>query len=134
MKKIILTSILILTLLLSLQTQPVKAAAKKNAKGPAGVSVSYYVKRKRALVVYFKNLNLARSVSYVLSYTSNGVPKGAVGNLNIKKKYSLTRELTFGTASAGVFRYDTGIKNTVLEVTTVLKNGRSSTKRYKIKV
>lgn len=99
-----------------------------------GISVTANIRAKKAVVVYFKNLNRASSVSYMLSYDSKQGPQGALGTIPLKGKFSLTRELLFGTCSNKVCRYDTGIKNCVLEVTAKLKNGKKEVKRIKLRV
>jgi hypothetical protein len=47
---------------------------------------------------------------------------------------SLTRELVFGTASNGVYRYHSNVTNAKLEITSVLKNGQKRIKKFRIKV
>lgn len=106
-----------------------------HAAAPAGgISVTTSLRAKKAVVVYFKNLNRASSVSYMLSYDSKQGPQGALGTIPTKGKFSLTRELLFGTCSNKVCRYDTGIKNCVLEITAKLKNGKKEVKRIKLRV
>ncbi len=110
----------------------VKTAPKKAA---AGISVTPRLRKDRkAVVVYFKNLNVASSLSYTLSYKSAGEPRGVVGTIDTAGKFSLSREFLFGTCSAGVCRIDPKITGVVLEITAKLKNGKTQTKRFKIKV
>lgn len=113
---------------------PKKPVAKTTNIGKGGVSVSAIVRGKKSVRVYFKNLNKAKSVSYMLSYKSKQGPQGALGTIATKGKYSLTRDLLFGTCSNKVCRYDTGIKDCVLEVTSKLKNGKTDFKRIKLRV
>lgn len=89
---------------------------------------------RRALNVYFSNLSKVKSVSYMLIYQANGVDKGAGGTIDVTKGDSINRELIFGTESSGVYRYDEGIANMKLEVTTELLNGKKTLKRFRIKV
>ena len=112
----------------------IKPVAKTSSVGNGGISVTTSMRGKKSVIVYFKNLNNASSVSYVLSYTSKLGPQGALGTILTKGKYSLTRELLFGTCSNKVCRYDTGIKNCVLEVTSKLKNGKTDVKKIKLQV
>lgn len=129
-----ITLFILFTLILT-SPHDIFAQKKPNPKAPASVTVSTSLMRyKRGINVYFKNLHLARSVSYTLSYTSQGEPRGVVGTIDPKKKYSLSRQFLFGTCSSGVCRIDKDVKNVVLEVVTTFKNGKSSAKKYKIKV
>ncbi|OGK18282.1 hypothetical protein A3G67_03235 [Candidatus Roizmanbacteria bacterium RIFCSPLOWO2_12_FULL_40_12] len=89
---------------------------------------------RRAIVVAFGNLKSVRSVSYALIYQTDSSQEGASGSIDSSVGNSATRELLFGTCSAGVCRYHTGIKNARLEVTTFLKNGKKSIKRFRIRV
>lgn len=98
------------------------------------VTVSPKLRRDRnALIIYFNNLTSATSVSYSLIYTANGRDEGAGGSVR-PSEGSATRELLFGTCSAGVCRYHSNISNMKLEVTIVSKSGKTTTKRYRIKV
>ncbi len=113
--------------------QHVNGAKKTLAKT---VAVSYSVRRdRRAVSVYMSGLAYARAVSYMLSYTRNGIPDGVAGTLNLKRyKKNWSNTLVFGTASNKVYTYHRNIKNVVLEVNITLKNGKSQTKRFKIKI
>jgi len=126
-KKTILFALLFIAV--STTTNVAHAAVKQ-----AGISVTASVKAKKSVVVYFKNLNKASSVSYVLSYKSKQGPQGVVGTIPTKGKFSLTREFLLGTCSNKICRYDTGIKDCVLEVTARLKNGKKEVKRIKLRV
>ena len=89
---------------------------------------------KKALNVYFFNLQNAKSVSYFLTYITNGQEEGARGDLNLSGKSSQTSELLFGTCSKNVCRYHTNIKDARLEVSYTSKTGKRYLKKYKIKV
>lgn len=136
MKKFIIIAFTLFSI--SALFSPAFAAAKKPAKKAvvsSGISVSTQLRKdRRALYVYFKNLNAAKSVSYTLSYNSSNGPQGAMGTIQTKGKYSVTRELVFGTASNRVYKYDKNVKNAVLQVSAVLKTGKAWNKQFKIKI
>lgn len=89
---------------------------------------------KKALIVYFSNLQNAKSVSYMLVYKSNGQEEGAMGGINLTGLSNQSQELLFGTCSKNVCRYHTNIKNARLEVSYTSQNGKKYLKKYKIKI
>ena len=89
---------------------------------------------RRAIIVSFEGLNEVASVSYSLTYRTRGTDQGAGGIIDSKSGGTATRELVFGTASNGIFRYDTDISNARLTITTTLKNGLKVVKPFKLKV
>lgn len=119
-----------------------QAGAKKTVSrqqtggGVKGVSASVKFRGDRkAIIATFSNLEIASSVSYLLSYTAGkGTKEGAGGTIGDLSAGSVTRELLFATCSAGVCRYHTGIKNAKFTVTTTLKNGKKVVKNFKLKV
>ena len=135
-----MTSFFYLLLLFPLTTSakvlPQAKSIKKNSKiQPVSIAISPKLRKdRRALIIYFKGLNLTNSVNYSLSYDSSSGPQGAMGTINTAGKYSLTRELVFGTASSGVYRYDTNVRNVTLKVSAILKNGKKFGKRYRFKI
>lgn len=103
--------------------------------GRTGYFVSARLRPDRlALIVTFNNIGSVSDISYSLSYQTNGNQEGAGGSIQPTGAGSLTRELLFGTCSAGVCRYHTGITNAKLEVTTTFKSGKQAVKRFKIRV
>ena len=117
-----------------------RAVPAKSGGGAAVVSTSRGASAKvrfrgyrLAIIVDFSNLGIARSVSYNLSYATRGTTQGAGGSISPSED-STSRELIFGTCSHGVCRYDSGITNAKIVVTTVLKNGRKVVKPFKLKV
>jgi len=103
--------------------------------GGTGINVTPRLRAdRRAVIVYFSNLQNAKSVSYSLTYNTSEQQEGAIGTLSLKGSPSLSQELLFGTCSKGVCRYHTGINNAKLEVSYVSKSGKKFIKRYKIKV
>jgi hypothetical protein len=89
---------------------------------------------RKALQVYFANLDKAKEVSYTLSYQTNGKDEGVYGLIDSSTGNTTTRELLFGTCSSGVCRYHTGITGMKFEVTVELPSGKKAVRRYRIKV
>lgn len=89
---------------------------------------------RRAIIVNFAGLNNSTSVSYSLTYNTNGIPQGAIGTMTNISGASDSRELLFGTCSHGVCRYHTGITDARLVITSKLKSGLTTRKSYKLKV
>lgn len=89
---------------------------------------------RRAIIINFAGLNNATSVSYSLTYNSNGIPQGAMGTITQISGSSDSRELLFGTCSHGVCRYHTGLTEARLVITSKLKSGITIRKSYKLKV
>ncbi|MBI3366034.1 hypothetical protein HY041_00195 [Candidatus Roizmanbacteria bacterium] len=114
-----------------------KVSKKTNIKqsSATGISVTPKLRRDRkALLVYFNNLQNAQSVSYMLIYKTNGQEEGAGGSVNPSQGNTASRELLFGTCSKNVCRYHSNITNMKLEVTAELKSGKKLIKRYKIRI
>ena len=108
--------------------------AVTQSTGGTGIGVSPRLRGdRRALIVYFSNLQNASYVSYLLTYKTSTQNEGAGGSLNLSRS-SATQELLFGTCSKNVCRYHTGIKDARLEVSYTLKSGKKYVKRYRIKV
>lgn len=132
--------ITVLSLATAALTTPAHAAKVRirapRVRAAAGVSFSS-AKLSRAtnsVVVTFLNLTRAKSVTYTLSYTANGISQGVVGTLTPVGQTSDTRDLYFGTCSKGVCTPHYAIRNATLTVETTLTNGTTNVKRYRIKV
>lgn len=111
-----------------------KIAAPKKSSG-TGITVTPKLRADRkALNVYFANLQNAETVSYMLIYKTNGQEEGAGGSVNPSLGNTSSRELLFGTCSKNVCRYHQNITNMKLEVTAQLKSGKKLIKRYKIRI
>ena len=109
-------------------------AVIKNS-GNTGINVSPKLRAdRRALTIYFSNLQNASAVSYTLTYDTNEQQEGAIGSLALGKSSNASQELLFGTCSKNVCRYHSGISNMRLEVSYTSKLGKKYIKRYKIKV
>lgn len=112
-----------------------KGAQKAISKSTGSINISPRLRAdRRALNVYFSNLQNAKSVSYMLTYNTSTQQEGAMGALNLTGSSSQTQELLFGTCSKNVCRYHTGIKDARLEVSYSLKSGKKYLKKFKIKV
>ncbi len=115
--------------------QAAKTVSKTVVKATTDINISPRLRTdRRALIVYFSNLQNAKSVSYSLTYETSTQPEGAIGSISTTGSSSISQELLFGTCSKNVCRYHTGIHNTKLEVSYTLKSGKKYIKRYKIKV
>jgi hypothetical protein len=103
------------------------------SKSTAGVVVRPRLRADRlALLIDFSNLNLAKSVDYLLSYESNGVDQGVAGSIKPEGS-STNRELLFGTCSKNVCRYHQNITGMKLVVTINLKSGKKIIKPFRVK-
>jgi hypothetical protein len=100
---------------------------------PSSVAISPKLRSDRlALIVNFSNLTSASSLTYNLSYNSNGIAQGVGGTIK-PTSASVSRELLFGTCSSGVCRYHTNITDMRFVVTTSLKSGGKLIKSYRVK-
>ncbi len=137
-------TIIIIGLSLLLLVNPVHAAKKRaraitapTAKKTAvkGVAYSSASLNRPAHSVVFNlfNLDKVNKVSYMLSYSANGVEQGAAGSITPTGN-SDNRSLYFGTCSHGVCTPHANIKNASLTITVTLKNGGTYAKRYRLKV
>lgn len=115
--------------------QASKASKSTSVAKTTGIGITPKLRAdRRALIVYFSNLQNAKSVSYSLTYSTSIQEEGAMGAINFGKSSSTSQELLFGTCSKGVCTYHTGVKNAKLEVSYTTVSGKKYIKRYKIKV
>jgi len=122
------------------------AAKARTSRGTTGSSRSYistggrvvtsakFRGDRRAVIINFTGLTNAKSVTYSLTYSSNGIPQGAMGTITNIAGSVDSRELLFGTCSHGVCRYHTGITDGRLVITSKLKSGLTTRKSYGLKV
>lgn len=143
MRKIIITVILFLftyAVLVSLTKAAVlprfrKSSAKPGKAVSSGVGVSVRLRGDRqALNLNLSNLNKARNITYTLIYQTNGKDEGISGSVDSASGNNVSRELLFGTCSAGVCRYHQNITNMKLEVVTEPLNGKKTLRRFRIRV
>ncbi|MBI2622257.1 hypothetical protein HYW66_01315 [Candidatus Microgenomates bacterium] len=114
------------------QTKGVKAAVR-SAGGSSFAVSARLLRNKNAVSVAFSNLQNVTSVMYTLSYQTSGREEGAGGTIS-QTEGSTSRELYFGTCSGYVCRPHGNITNARLEIQSQLKNGKTSIRRYKIRV
>ena len=114
-----------------------RASPKAGAKKVSSKGITTKVKfrgDRRAIVVTFTNLSIASSVSYTLTYDSKGITQSAGGTIALPTSEPVAREIPFGTCSAGICRYDTGVKNAKFSVTTTQVKGKKIVKTFRLKV
>lgn len=88
----------------------------------------------RAIFVRASELRYAKSVSYELTYTGNGLDQGVVGAFQPTEPNGAERELLFATCSSGVCTYHKNLQNAQLVVITKTTSGKTFVKKYRIKV
>jgi len=99
-----------------------------------GYSSSAKFKANRlGIILSLYGLKYTDSVSYELTYTSEGIPQGVISTVQATEN-NTTREMLFGTCSKNVCRWHTNIKDSKLVVTAKLKSGKTLRKTYRIKV
>lgn len=116
--------------------QVAKSGSKTTVKSSVGSGINVTPRLrsdKRAVIVYFSNLQNASSVSYTLTYNTSAQQEGAIGSLNLAASRT-SQELLFGTCSKNACRYHSGISNMKLEVSYTTKAGKKFIKKYRIKV
>jgi len=121
----------------------VLAAKKRTSRGGTavtsgttsrGVQSSVKFKSNRlGLILTLSGFGNISSVSYQLTYTTNGIPEGVSGTIQ-PTGATETRELLFATCSKNVCRWHTNIHDARLVVTSKLKSGLTVRKPYRIKV
>ncbi len=89
---------------------------------------------KLALNVKFFNISLCNSITYELTYLSNGVEQGVFGSVFPKEGNVVSRQLLFGTCSHNVCTYHKNIKNMRLTITAKLNSGKTLISRYRIRI
>ncbi len=89
---------------------------------------------KTGINLFLSNLNSANSVTYELTYQSNGISQGVIGTVTPSDSSNERRDLLFGTCSGNVCRYHSNITNAKLVITSKLKSGITTRKTYRIRV
>jgi hypothetical protein len=92
-----------------------------------------FLPTRNGLKVSFSGLHNASSVNYALTYDTNGKQEGVTGSVN-PSEGSTSRDILFGTCSSGTCVNHGKIENMKLEVTSKLNSGKTSIKRYRIRV
>lgn len=111
--------------------RPATIKAKTVSIGYSSVRLS---RPTNSLVITFTNLASVKKIDYILSYQAKNLDQGALGSVNPAGNASEKRDLYFGTCSHGACTPHLNIKNSTLTITSSLKNGQTSIKRYRIKV
>ncbi len=122
---------------LALKARTKKTSATTTTTRTAGTRVASSVRFKpgrNGIIISLSGLTNAKSVSYELTYDTNGTPQGAMGTISNITSSADSRELLFGTCSGGVCRYHSGITNARLVITSKLKSGTTTRKSYRLKV
>ena len=122
---------------------PAKALAAKvrTSRGAGGAisigggysSSAKFKANRLGIILSLYGLKYTDSVSYELTYTSEGIPQGVISTVQATEN-NTTREMLFGTCSKNVCRWHTNIKDSKLVVTAKLKSGKTLRKTYKIRV
>ncbi len=145
MRKLI--SALVFALLFGLTAQSAEAKRLlprfRNNSAPAsaptysysGVTVSPRLRGDRAaLLVYFANIQKATSITYRLTYDTGEKTEAVGGSVDPSEGATASRELLFGTCSSGVCNYHKNITNMRFEVTSKLTSGKTSIKRFLVRI
>lgn len=145
MKKKFILAFLIVSIIALILPANIWAAKKRPPRGSgkgttvkrtytrgARVSVKFRPDR-RGLLINFSSFGNAVSVTYTLTYNSNGIPQGAGGTAT-PETAGEQREVLFGTCSAGVCRFHTNITNARLTIDSKLNSGLIIRKPYRIKI
>lgn len=133
-KKSLLTIAALVLAVFTLSSHADVYAAKKVPKKANVVVSSSVAPNKQSVTLYLANLQKTKNVQYQLSYMTDGKQEGAGGTINTKGKFSLSRNLLFGTCSNKVCRYHKKLKNAVLTVIITFQDGTSITKTFKLRV
>ena len=86
-----------------------------------------------ALLLTLTNLDQAQDVSYLLTYQAAGVGQGVEGSHD-PTLGNTQKELVFGTCSASVCTYHQNITDMIFQAAIDLKDGRTLTRKYQIKI
>jgi len=84
------------------------------------------------ILLNFSNFDNLESGSYQLVYEADGVPQGAGGSIILGD--TGVKELLFATCSGGVCTFHQNITNARLSIISVLKDGTTVLKPYRLKV
>jgi len=87
---------------------------------------------RQALEAVLGDVAKAKSVTYRLTYTADGISQGIDGTYEAASG-SAQRELVFGTCSKGVCAYNQNITDMVLELRTLLLSGKTLVQKFSIK-
>ncbi|MCX6725946.1 MAG: hypothetical protein NT052_01350 [Candidatus Shapirobacteria bacterium] len=120
-------------LALKTRVRMISTGVSRTVSGRVTSSVRFKSGRN-GIIISLSGLSNAESVSYELTYNTNGITQGAMGTISNITNSTDSRELLFGTCSGGVCRYHTNITNAKLIITSKLKSGTTTRKSYRLKV
>ncbi|HUW21620.1 MAG TPA: hypothetical protein VMW41_03025 [Candidatus Bathyarchaeia archaeon] len=110
------------------------ATTTTNYSRSRGVKSSVKLRPDRlGVLINFGDFGDAVSVTYTLTYTSNGISQGAMGTAT-QETAGQQRELLFGTCSGSYCRWHGNIQNARLTIDSKLKSGIVIRKPYRIKI
>lgn len=132
MKKILL--LLTLSLLLFFKTPSTTFAATPSFASSLYLAraVPIYFSWQHSVKLHFIILKNVKSVSYTLTYISDGVPQGATGTFNPMGKNQVIKNILLGTCSSNSCVYNNNPTNIKLDVTFTYKNNHIETKSYTV--
>lgn len=143
MKRKSLVMVLVLFLFLS-RAQSVNALMKRTFKSSApaasktvsaNIGVTPKLIDRQNLRIFFSNVKKAKSIDYELTYIASGLEQGVFGSVKgADSGSSVTRTMYFGTCSHKVCTPHRNIKNMALTVTIKSVEGKTTVRRFKIKV
>jgi len=142
MKKKYLTILLVIFLFLfkpqsadALMKRVFKSSVPATKTTSATVGVTPRLIDRQNLRIFFSNVKKSKSIDYELTYTSNGLEQGVFGSVKAADSgSSVTRTMYFGTCSHKVCTPHRNINNMRLTVTIKKVDGKSTIRRFKIKV
>jgi len=111
-----------------------KTVAKTVPTALASYSSAKLSRPTNSIILSLKNLSRVKTITYELSYATNGIDQGAMGTIAIVGQSTDTRDLYFGTCSRGACSPHYNITNATLLVKTELSTGGTNSKRYNIKI
>lgn len=117
---------------LSSQALAAKPKMNKSLNIPTTV-VARYIRPKNSVFLLIAAPVGITKVNYTLMYKANGVGQGVQGSFVPGKKGSFTKDIFLGTCSGKVCVKHKDIKDIQIEVVTKYKNGKTTTKVYKVK-
>lgn len=131
MKKVLLT--LILAIFIALNAPSSSNAATPNfPKLYLAQAVPVNFSWQNNINTHFIILKNVKKVSYMLTYNTNGVPEGVMGNFDPNGKIQVTKNIFLGTCSANSCIKHKNIKDINLEVEFTYKDNHTVTKNYKV--
>lgn len=132
MKKVLLT--LLIAILFAITTPSLTHAAHLSFKPKLYLAqaVAINFSWKNTINTRFLLLKNVKNVSYMLTYNTNGVPEGVMGNFDPNGRNQVSKNIFLGTCSANSCVKHKNIKDIKMEVVFTYKDNRTETKTYNI--